>query len=98
MPDLDIEIKGGGGGGGWEQSSRPLDNEGGGGGLPKKFFQPFGTQFGLKIRMGGGRVPWAPPLDSPLNSTIQGPRKPCCINSFTPGGSMVGLAILRSGF
>lgn len=84
MPDLDIEIKGGGGGGG-EQSSRPLDNEG-------------GTQFGLKIRVGGGRAPWAPPLDSPLNSTIQGPRKPCCKNSFTPGGSMVGLAILRSGF
>ena len=81
------------------QSSRPLDNEeGGGGDLHKKLFQRFGPQFGLKIRVGGCQAPWVPPLDSPPNSTIQGPRKPCCINSFTPGGSMVGLAILRSGF
>ena len=45
-------------------SSRPLDKAGGR--SPKKCFQPFGPQFGLKIR--GRRVlgPWAPPLDPPL--------------------------------
>ena len=36
----------------------------GGGRLQKKCFQPFGSQFGLKIK--GGRVPRAPPLDPPL--------------------------------
>ena len=30
---------------------------------PKNFFQPFGPQFGVKIR--GGRAPRAPPLDPP---------------------------------
>ena len=34
-------------------------------GLKKKFFRPFGPQFGLKIR--GGRAPRAPTLDVPLN-------------------------------
>ena len=41
------------------RSSRPLDNGGGGGGgagLQKKFFRPFGPQFGLKIR--GAPFPW----------------------------------------
>ena len=33
-------------------------------GLPKNCFRPFGPQFGLKIRGGGG--PPAPPLDPPL--------------------------------
>ena len=32
---------------------------------PKTFFQPFGPQFGLKIR--GAGVPRAPPLDPPPN-------------------------------
>ena len=36
---------------------------GGGGDLKKKFFQPFGPQFGLKIRR-VGRAPWAPPPGS----------------------------------
>ena len=36
---------GGRGGGGWE------------GGVQKKFFHPFGPQFGLKIRWGGGPSP-----------------------------------------
>ena len=44
MPDPDFEIRGGGGGG----------HPGRGGSLQKKFVQPFGPQFGLKIRGGGG--------------------------------------------
>ena len=40
----------------------------GGGRSPKKFFGPFGPQFGLKIR-GGGADPRAPPLDPALNAT-----------------------------
>ena len=51
MPDTDLEIRGGGG---W--SSR------GGASLQKKFFWPFGPQFGLKIRAGEagppGPLPW----------------------------------------
>ena len=35
------------------RSSRPLDKGGGRGNLPEIFFQPFGAQFGLKIREGG---------------------------------------------
>ena len=34
--------------------------------LKKTFFRPFGPQFGLKMRGGGGGVPRAPPLDPPL--------------------------------
>ena len=37
----------------WGQSSKPLEKGGGGGGLQKtqkKFFRPFGPQFGLKLR------------------------------------------------
>ena len=56
-PDLGIRGEGGG-------SSRPLDK--GWAGLQKNFFGPFGPQFGLEIRWGGG-VPRAPPLDPPLN-------------------------------
>ena len=41
--------------------SRPWDK----GGVSKKFFRPFGPQFGLKLR-GGGAGPRAPPLDPPL--------------------------------
>ena len=41
MPDPDFEIRGGRGSS-WE----------GGGSLQKKFVQPFGPQFGLKIRGG----------------------------------------------
>ena len=46
----DSEINWGGAGGAWS---------------PKKFFRPFGPQFGLKIRR-GGPSPRAPPLDPPL--------------------------------
>ena len=79
-----VEINSGG--------SRPSDNGepshphpekkkgGGGGGLKKIFFQPFGPQFGLKIRGwgvggggggGGGQAPWAPPLDLPLIKVVE---------------------------
>ena len=34
--------------------------------LEKTFFRPFGPQFGLKMRGGGGWIPRAPPLDPPL--------------------------------
>ena len=33
---------------------------------PKRFFWPFGPQFGLRMGVGGGVAPWAPPLDSPV--------------------------------
>ena len=52
--DPDLEIREGGRG------------EGGEGGLQKNIFWPFRPQFGLKIT-GGGRTPWAPPLDPPLS-------------------------------
>ena len=54
--------------GGGARSSRPLDK--GGTGLQKNFFQPFGPQYGLKIREGGPPPPPAPPLDPPLESTF----------------------------
>ena len=38
------------------QSSRPWDN--GGAGSPKRFFWPFGPQFGLKIRGRRGSLLW----------------------------------------
>ena len=44
MPDSDLEMGGGGGGGGRERRW--------GAGLQKKYFWPFGPQFGLKIRGG----------------------------------------------
>ena len=44
VPDPDLEIRGG-------QSSGPLER---GGRSPKKFFLPFGPQFGIKIWGGGG--------------------------------------------
>ena len=56
VADPDLQIRRG-------QSSRPRDKEGGSG-LQNNFFQPFGPQFGLKIR--GGSPPEAPPLDPPL--------------------------------
>ena len=48
--------------------SRPSDKVGGrGGAVSKKFFPPFGPQFGgLKVRE--GRAPRPPPLDPPLLS------------------------------
>ena len=49
MPDPDPEKRGGGGVGGRS---------------PKKFFWPFGPQFGLKIRVEGG-----PPGPSPGSTT-----------------------------
>ena len=48
VADPDLQIRGGGGGGGW---------------FEKKYFQPFGPQFRLKIRGGG------PSLDTPLPSS-----------------------------
>ena len=54
MADPDQDKEGG--------SSRPWDK--GGGSLQKKYFRPFGPQFGLKIR--GAQVTRVPPLDPPL--------------------------------
>ena len=59
MPDLDLEIK-----------VAPVIQtlRKGVARSPKEFFRPFGPQFGLKIRGGGGvRAPRAPPLDPPLD-------------------------------
>ena len=57
--DPDLQIRGVGGGAG-----HPDPEMGGGGGSPKKYFQPFGPQFGLKIRE--VPRPHAPPLDQQL--------------------------------
>ena len=81
MPDPDLQIRGGvgwGGGGGW--SSRPLD-KGGGAGLQKKFFRPFGSQFGLKIR-GWPSPPDPPPrLDPPLLISVGSVAMTCTVHS-----------------
>ena len=64
MANPDLQIRGEEGGG---RLSRPLDK----GGWPQKtFIQPFGPQFGLKIRGGGvgGRVP---SLDPPLKLQVK---------------------------
>ena len=54
---------------GGRRSSRPWDRGGGGGaGFQKRFFPPFGPQFGVKIRDQGTRPPRAPPLNPPLPS------------------------------
>ena len=58
VTDPDLQVRRG-------QSSRPRDKEGGSG-LQNNFFHPFGPQFGLKIRGGGGKPSQAPPLDPPL--------------------------------
>ena len=51
MSDADLEIRGEGGGG---RSCRPIDKWEGAW-SPNNFFRPFaGSQFGLKIRWGGG--------------------------------------------
>ena len=55
--DSDLEIRGGPG--------HPHSEIRKGGSLLKKISQPFGPQFGLKIRR-GGQAPVAPPLDPPL--------------------------------
>ena len=43
-----------------------LEIRGGGGRLQKKCFQPYGSQFGLKIRRGGA----GPPSPSPGSATV----------------------------
>ena len=53
MADPDFHIRGGGGGGGEVGSGHP-DPKNKAGRTPKKFFRPFGPQFALKIRDGGG--------------------------------------------
>ena len=59
------------GGRGEGESSRLLDKRGGGGGLQENIFQPFGPQFGLKIRSGGGGRPNEGPFPGPATgSTI----------------------------
>ena len=62
--DPDRHIRGRGWGG---QSSTPRDN--GGPGLQNSFFQPFGPQFGLKIKEG------CPPGPSPGSATDVGKLK-----------------------
>ena len=50
----------------------PEKKSGGGeGGSQKKFYQPFGPQYGLKIRGWGGRSPWNPPMDLPLIKVVE---------------------------
>ena len=58
----DPEIMGRGGGGGGKRGAC----------LQKKFFQPFGPQFGLTIKGGGGPPGPSPPLDLPLHLSIEG--------------------------
>ena len=62
MANPDLKIRGGGG-------ARPLDK----GGWPQKtFIQPFGPQFGLKMRGGGGGVGGrVPPQDPPLRLQVK---------------------------
>ena len=57
MVDPDLQIRWGRGG------DHPDPDIRGVGQSQKKMFQPFGPQFGLKTRGGGGRPP---PLDPPL--------------------------------
>ena len=48
------------------------EKKSGGGRSQKQFYQPFGPQFGLKIRgWGGGRSPWNPPMDLPLIKVVE---------------------------
>ena len=64
VADPDLQIGGRGGG-------HPDPEIRGKPGLKKFFFRPYGPQFGLKIRGGGGwggGPPWAPPLDLPLET------------------------------
>ena len=58
LADPDLQIRVGG------SHLDPEIRGGGGRRLKKNFFRPFGPQFGLKIRGGGGS--WASPLDPPL--------------------------------
>ena len=64
VPDPDLEIRGRGGGGG--RSSRPGDK--GAGAVSKNLFGPFGPQFGLKIRGGGGPLPWIYHCKQPITT------------------------------
>ena len=61
MADPYLQIRGWGGWGGGHAD--PEIRAGGGGGLTKKFFRPFGPQFGPKIKAGGsGPLPRDPSL------------------------------------
>ena len=62
----DLQIRWGGGGGHPDPEIR-------GGRSQKTFFQPFGLQFGLKIR--GGRSPRALTKDSPLSLQVKPTRE-----------------------
>ena len=61
MADPDLQMEGGGGG---EGGGHPDPEIRAGPVFKKQIFQPFGSQFGPKIR--GAQAPWAPPLDPPL--------------------------------
>ena len=67
LADADLQIRGGGGGGGgiqprgrggggggWGSSNPGIRGEGKGAPVSKRFFQPYGPQFGLKIRGASG--------------------------------------------
>ena len=60
MAEPDRQIKGGGGGGGGGGHPDP-EIKGEAPVLPKNCFRPFGPQFGLKIRRGGGWFPGSLP-------------------------------------
>ena len=62
MADPDLQIRGGGGGGG--QPNPEIR----GARSQKICFRSLGPHFGLKIR--GGHVPRAPPLDPPLELNV----------------------------
>ena len=80
------------------QSSRPLDNEEGGGRSPQKIVSALWASVWSKNKGGRGPGPLGASPGSATELYHPRPKKPCCINSFTPGGSMEGLPILRSCF
>ena len=63
VADPDLQIRGGGGGKGGHPDP---EIRGEGGWSPKKFFSALQASVWSKNKGGGGRAPWAPPLDPPL--------------------------------